>query len=239
MRGVQTTDKAQGSENSSETDAPAQNSKGSSLRFNVNQLSPSQDEEEGIDDHSPRMDFPDSQTQPASDESRTIGYATHDAIPMTVFYRNENSASNSAKKSRPTLKELRRGFEEDHEQQVLKILRKCLITEYVHSFFFIQSRIDFARDEVKLILILSPLFASKLMAKMSRCRVFLQRKFCFSTGNSSVCFSGHGTVKNQQTLEGYHFHLCQIQMAFFSGPYNLPTHRLRSCYQTVTVYYSL
>lgn len=119
MRGVQTTDKAQGSENSSETDAPAQNSKGSSLRFNVNQLSPSQDEEEGIDDHSPRMDFPDSQTPPASDESRTIGYATHDAIPMTVFYRNENSASNSAKKSRPTLKELRRGFEEDHEQQPL------------------------------------------------------------------------------------------------------------------------
>ncbi|KAJ7391817.1 hypothetical protein OS493_016106 [Desmophyllum pertusum] len=36
---------------------------------------------------------------------------------MTVFYRNDNSQSNSAKKSRPTLRELRKGFEEDHEQQ--------------------------------------------------------------------------------------------------------------------------
>ena len=118
MKRSQDTEAAQDTENSSETGAPAKNSKGSSLRFNVNQLSPNQEEEERKEDHSPRMDFADSQTPAAQDGDGTIGYTTHDAIPMTVFYRNENSASNSGKKSRPTLKELRRGFEEDHEQQV-------------------------------------------------------------------------------------------------------------------------
>lgn len=101
-------------------DREGNNSKGPSLRFDVDLLSPSNGEEDIKDNHSPRMDFPDSQ-QPSSnqDESMTIGYTTHDAIPMTVFYRNENSASNSTKKSRPTLQELRRGFEEDHDQQLL------------------------------------------------------------------------------------------------------------------------
>lgn len=89
-----------------------------SLRFDVNQvnLDPNVDNTE---DPSPRMTFPETTTpRPLSTlETDTIGYATHDAIPMTVFYRNENS-QNAAKKSRPTLKELRKGFEEDHEQQV-------------------------------------------------------------------------------------------------------------------------
>ena len=114
MEGAQPSWTSEGDENSE-----ANNSKGPSLRFDVDSLSPGRGEEDRKDDHSPRMDFSDSQ-QPSSnqDESMTIGYTTHDAIPMTVFYRNENSASNSAKKSRPTLEELRRGFEEDHEQQV-------------------------------------------------------------------------------------------------------------------------
>lgn len=94
-----------------------------SLRFNVNQVKldlPEEIADEGRDP-SPRMTFPDSETpdRPLSslDDANTIGYATHDAVPMTVFYRNDNSQSNTAKKSRPTLKELRKGFEEDHEQQ--------------------------------------------------------------------------------------------------------------------------
>ena len=98
-----------------------------SLRFNVNQVKldlPEENADEGRDS-SPRMTFPDSETpnRPLSslDATNTIGYATHDAVPMTVFYRNDNSQSNTAKKSRPTLKELRKGFEEDHEQQVIYI----------------------------------------------------------------------------------------------------------------------
>lgn len=98
-----------------------------SLRFNVNQVKldlPEEIADEGRDP-SPRMTFPDSETpdRPLSslDDANTIGYATHDAVPLTVFYRNDNSQSNTAKKSRPTLKELRKGFEEDHEQQVIYI----------------------------------------------------------------------------------------------------------------------
>lgn len=93
-----------------------------SLRFCVNQvnLDPSGDD---TPDPSPRMNFPETTTpsRPLSTHDAvdaTIGYATHDAVPLTVFYRNENSQSNSTKKSRPTLQELRKGFEEDHEQQV-------------------------------------------------------------------------------------------------------------------------
>ena len=40
------------------------------------------------------------------------GYATYEAIPMTVFYRSEHSQGHIAKQ-RPTLKELRKGFEND------------------------------------------------------------------------------------------------------------------------------
>ena len=93
-----------------------------SLRFCVNQvnLDPSGDD---APDPSPRMTFPEATTpsRPLSTHDAvdaTIGYATHDAVPLTVFYRNENSQTNSTKKSRPTLQELRKGFEEDHEQQV-------------------------------------------------------------------------------------------------------------------------
>ena len=124
MKGTPTTDKAGGFENSAKAAAtandPSETSSWPGLRFNVNQVSldPNREEDvDRIDDHSPRMNFSESQ-MPVHDATTTIGYATHDAVPMTVFYRNENSQSNSTKKSRPTLKELRKGFEEDHEQQV-------------------------------------------------------------------------------------------------------------------------
>ena len=122
MEGAQATVKTEGSENPEEADLTANKSSGkSALRFGIDSvnLDPNQEVGDKDDDHSPRMDFTNS-NPPLSvhDATTTIGYATHDAVPMTVFYRNENSQSNSTKKSRPTLKELRRGFEEDHEQQV-------------------------------------------------------------------------------------------------------------------------
>lgn len=116
-----------GFENPMEKQAPsrkpsAASSDVPSLRFCVNQvnLDPSGENADDTHDPSPRMTFPETTTpsRPLSTHDATIGYATHDAVPMTVFYRNDNSQSNSTKKSRPTLQELRKGFEEDHEQQV-------------------------------------------------------------------------------------------------------------------------
>lgn len=47
----------------------------------------------------------------------TIGYATHEAVPLTMFYRNEASVPGHAK-SRPTLAELHKGFDELDEIEV-------------------------------------------------------------------------------------------------------------------------
>ena len=125
MKGAESRKRAEGFENSMDSDAtskqPSGASEESSLRFNVNQVHLDPNEADEKEDHSPRMDFPEPESpgSPLShDATSTIGYATHDAVPMTVFYRNENSNSNTTKKSRPTLRELRKGFEEDHEQQV-------------------------------------------------------------------------------------------------------------------------
>lgn len=114
-----------------------------SLRFCVNQvnLDPKEDNTDDTDNPSPRMNFPETTTpnRPLSTHDTgndTIGYATHDAVPMTVFYRNENSQSNSTKKSRPTLKELRKGFEEDHEQQVWSLFPVLYyIASLVNNYF--------------------------------------------------------------------------------------------------------
>ncbi|XP_028397037.1 solute carrier family 12 member 2-like [Dendronephthya gigantea] len=48
-----------------------------------------------------------------STAENTIGYGTHEAVPMTVFYRNDSShvQGNAKGKSRPTLDQLRKGFE--------------------------------------------------------------------------------------------------------------------------------
>lgn len=45
----------------------------------------------------------------------TIGYATHEAVPLTMFYRNEASVPGKARQ-RPTLAELHKGFDELDEQ---------------------------------------------------------------------------------------------------------------------------
>lgn len=50
-------------------------------------------------------------------ENFTQGYATNEAIPMTIFYRNRDSY-NQPSRQRPTLQELRRGLENDSPLQV-------------------------------------------------------------------------------------------------------------------------
>ena len=48
----------------------------------------------------------------------TYGYATNEAIPMTVFYRNQHSQGHSGKQ-RPTLQQLRKGFENDRVRELM------------------------------------------------------------------------------------------------------------------------
>eukprot|EP00795_Rhopilema_esculentum_P014716 gene14716-5814_t len=44
------------------------------------------------------------------DPAETIGFATHEAVPMTMFYRNQSSLGDNAAQ-RPTLRELHEGFD--------------------------------------------------------------------------------------------------------------------------------
>ena len=48
------------------------------------------------------------------------GYATNEAIPMTVFYRQPSQGHSG--KQRPTLQELRKGFENDKVREHLKVV---------------------------------------------------------------------------------------------------------------------
>ena len=49
---------------------------------------------------------------PMTPEHFTYGYATNEAIPMTIFYRSQHSQGHGGKQ-RPTLQELRKGLEND------------------------------------------------------------------------------------------------------------------------------
>ena len=49
---------------------------------------------------------------PLTPENFTFGYATNEAIPMTIFYRSQHSQGHGGKQ-RPTLQELRKGLEND------------------------------------------------------------------------------------------------------------------------------
>lgn len=100
------------------------------LRFDVIQVSGSREEdtvdEEYLGEMTPR--------NPSTAEN-TVGYGTHEAVPMTVFYRNESShdQGKSARKARPTLDQLRKGFEKDGNESerqvsndiVFPIITKC------------------------------------------------------------------------------------------------------------------
>ena len=67
---------------------------------------------------------PTNETRPDSstfiDVVDTIGYATHEAVPMTVFYRNEASLGGVAQQ-RPTLDELHKpkGYDDFDEQELV------------------------------------------------------------------------------------------------------------------------
>jgi len=50
-------------------------------------------------------------------ENFTQGYATNEAVPMTIFYRN-SASYNEPHNKRPTLQELRRGLDNDSPLQV-------------------------------------------------------------------------------------------------------------------------
>ena len=68
---------------------------------------------------SPDGSVPDS---PLTREQYTFGYATNEAIPMTIFYRSQHSQGRGGKQ-RPTLQELRKGLEND---KVRKYMLSCL-----------------------------------------------------------------------------------------------------------------
>ena len=55
---------------------------------------------------------------PTSPGQFTYGYATNEAIPMTVFYRSQHSQGHT-RKQRPTLQQLRKGFENDMVSELL------------------------------------------------------------------------------------------------------------------------
>lgn len=53
------------------------------------------------------------------DPAETIGFATHEAVPMTMFYRNASSIGDNAQQ-RPTLRDLHEGFDLLDEEMVSK-----------------------------------------------------------------------------------------------------------------------
>lgn len=97
-------------------------------RFSVKKVHMKEEPEEG----SCELLSPEAQSRPISVAygEGTIGYATNEAIPMTVFYRNENSQNQRAR-TRPTLQELRKGFEAEEDQVFLK-LKLGKNTEYIN-----------------------------------------------------------------------------------------------------------
>jgi hypothetical protein len=74
-------------------------------------------EKDDTDSGTQSRGFDSQSSRPISIMEGTIGYATNEAVPMTVFYRNEDSHGHGTKQ-RPTLQELQKGFGEDPEQQV-------------------------------------------------------------------------------------------------------------------------
>ena len=65
---------------------------------------PNEPSSPSIEDGQPRS--------PLTPEHFTYGYATNEAIPMTIFYRSQHSHGHGGKQ-RPTLQELRKGLEND------------------------------------------------------------------------------------------------------------------------------
>ena len=63
---------------------------------------------------------------PTSSGQFSYGYATNEAIPMTVFYRSQNSQDHIGKR-RPTLQQLRKGFENGKVRVLMMPLIKLIL----------------------------------------------------------------------------------------------------------------
>ena len=80
---------------------------------------------------------PQSPQSPTSPGQFTYGYATNEAIPMTVFYRSQHSQGHSGKQ-RPTLQQLRKGFENDRVSELMMShkINSCISREIGGSGLF-------------------------------------------------------------------------------------------------------
>ncbi|KAL9968200.1 hypothetical protein ACROYT_G026547 [Oculina patagonica] len=89
-------------------------------KFSVNRVKfvpgltdPSEDTTSNDSNEPSSPSSPDMQPKsPTTPEHFTYGYATNEAIPMTIFYRSQHSQGHGGKQ-RPTLQELRKGLEND------------------------------------------------------------------------------------------------------------------------------
>ena len=101
-----------------------------SLRFNVVQV-PGSGEEDVAED-----EYPDNEFAPRcpSTAENTIGYSTHEAVPMTVFYRNDSSHNQgkNTRKARPTLDQLRKGFEKDGNESETQV---SVNNTYIYNYY--------------------------------------------------------------------------------------------------------
>lgn len=74
------------------------------------------------------------QNQSTLYDMETIGYATHEAVPLTMFYRNESS-NPGISKQRPTLDELHKGLDELDEEVCLYLhLNPVILLSYISNF---------------------------------------------------------------------------------------------------------
>ena len=69
-------------------------------------------------DKSAESSGPQSPQSPTSPGQFTYGYATNEAIPMTLFYRSQHSQGHT-RKQRPTLQQLRKSFENDSVSELM------------------------------------------------------------------------------------------------------------------------
>ena len=76
----------------------------------VESETPPSEQEQADDERAGAPDSPHGQPGAANDSNFTMGYATNEAVPMTMFYRNDTT---HGAKQRPTLQQLREGPSEN------------------------------------------------------------------------------------------------------------------------------
>ena len=76
----------------------------------VESETPPSEQEQAEDERAGAPDSPHGQPGTANDPNFTMGYATNEAVPMTMFYRNDTT---HGAKQRPTLQQLREGPSEN------------------------------------------------------------------------------------------------------------------------------